>query len=246
MVGSVAKMVTVLLLLLGAVALMTGCAADETPAPGVTPLTDSDGGASEGIPGLTEGPTAEAPATEAPTAEVEVTSQGEEPQETAEPTAEPSPTPIVVVDVDSACVDCHTDQERLAELAEGPEEVHLSSGEGWGGAVPPLEAWEKVLISADALQDLWGTGEAYSVHGRLSCVECHGGRNADEKEDAHQGLMPDPSDIENSICAECHYEHACYDPNNRHVFGIERLGRWDKLIERNSNHNPGDASENPA
>jgi outer membrane biosynthesis protein TonB len=135
MVGSIVKMVTVLLLLLGALALMTGCAVDETPAPGVTPVTDSDAETEEETAGLTEGPTPEAPTSEAsagetPTAVAEVSPEEEEPEETAEPTVEPSPTPIVVVDVDSACVDCHTDQDRLAELAEEPEQVHLSSGEG--------------------------------------------------------------------------------------------------------------------
>jgi hypothetical protein len=28
------------------------------------------------------------------------------------------------------CIDCHTDQEALESLAEEPEEVHLSEGEG--------------------------------------------------------------------------------------------------------------------
>ena len=125
MVGSVAKMVTVLLLLLGALALMTGCAADEAPAPEVTPVTDSEAGSDEETAVPTEGPTAEAP-----TSVAEVSPEEEEPEETAKPTAEPSPTPIVVEDVDSACVDCHTDQNRLEELAEEPEQVHLSSGEG--------------------------------------------------------------------------------------------------------------------
>jgi hypothetical protein len=55
-----------------------------------------------------------------------------EPTATAEPepTEAPTATPIVVADVDSACVDCHTDEDRLKELAVEPEEVELSSGEG--------------------------------------------------------------------------------------------------------------------
>jgi hypothetical protein len=125
MVGSVAKIVTVLLLLLGALALMTGCATDETPAPAVTPTVDSSAEIEEETAGLTEGPTGEVP-----TAVAEVSPEEVEPAETAEPTVEPSPTPFVVVDVDSACVECHTDQDRLMELAEEPEQVDLSSGEG--------------------------------------------------------------------------------------------------------------------
>ncbi len=123
MVGSVAKMVTVLLLLLGTLALMTGCAADETPVPEVAPATDADTQPEEEA--------AAAPTGEAVTAVAEAQPEEEAPEEVPEPTAEPSSTPVVVVDVDSACVDCHTDQERLAELAEEQE------GDPWGRPLAP-------------------------------------------------------------------------------------------------------------
>jgi hypothetical protein len=97
--------------------------------------------------------------------------------------------------------------------------------------VPPLEAWEKVLISADALQDLWGTAEQYSAHGRLSCADCHGGSNVDDKEAAHQGLVLDPSDMESSICAECHYQHVPVQQASLHStlagYDTALLARWD-------------------
>jgi thiosulfate/3-mercaptopyruvate sulfurtransferase len=96
-----------------------------------------------------------------------------------------------------------------------------------------LEAWEKVLVSTEALQDLWGTAEQYSAHGRLSCVDCHGGSNVDDKIAAHEGVIRDPSDMnaENSICAECHYEHAPIQEASLHYslvgYDATLMVRWD-------------------
>lgn len=123
------------LVLLAVLIALMGCAGDDTPTAAV----------SEGAVEPTERPVEEAPtAVEEPTEEqavaeptaseeVEPTEEVvEEPMEepTPEPTPEPTATPVVVVDVDSACVNCHTDVDRLKELAVEPEEVELSSGEG--------------------------------------------------------------------------------------------------------------------
>ena len=62
--------------------------------------------------------------------------------------------------------------------------------------MPPLEAWEKVLIDAEAVS----TG----IHSSLSCIECHGGNDAMSMEDAHNGLIRDPSDGQDGICGSCH------------------------------------------
>lgn len=97
--------------------------------------------------------------------------------------------------------------------------------------MPPLEAWEKVAMSVDALFDMWGTGEQYSAHGRLSCVDCHGGSNVDDMEVAHQDLVHDPSEGAESVCAECHYEHVPTQMASLHndLAGYETvlLARWD-------------------
>ena len=70
------------------------------------------------------------PATDVPEQVQE--SEAATPEEEAEPapTAEPTPTPVPLVDEDSSCVSCHTDKDKLEELATEPEAVHLSSGEG--------------------------------------------------------------------------------------------------------------------
>ena len=99
--------------------------------------------------------------------------------------------------------------------------------------MPPLEVWEKVLVSTDALQDLWGTAEQYSAHARLSCVDCHGGSNVVDKEAAHEGVVRDPSDMQedNSVCADCHYQHVPIQQASLHnsLAGYETalLARWD-------------------
>lgn len=62
--------------------------------------------------------------------------------------------------------------------------------------MPPLEAWEKVLIDTEAVT----TG----VHASLSCTECHGGNNVADMDEAHDGLITDPSDAPAAVCGTCH------------------------------------------
>ena len=120
------RLVAILLVLL-AVVFLVACQAEETPVP--TAISETQ-------PETTEEETATQPPEEVPTEPVvveptEVVEEAEPTEEAApEPTPEPTATPIVVVDVDSACVNCHTDIDQLKALAEEPEEVHLSSGEG--------------------------------------------------------------------------------------------------------------------
>lgn len=123
----------ILAIMLLMVAVLAGCGAEATPTPEVVAE------ASPTAVAETPEETAEVP-TEAPAETAEETAETLVEEATEEPTAEPEPeptpeptlepTPIVIVDVDAACVGCHTDLDRLKELAEEPEEVHLSSGEG--------------------------------------------------------------------------------------------------------------------
>lgn len=62
--------------------------------------------------------------------------------------------------------------------------------------MPPLEAWEKVLVSEEAVS----TG----VHAFIPCTDCHGGNNVEDMEEAHEGLVADPSDAPASVCGSCH------------------------------------------
>ncbi|GAB4343903.1 MAG: hypothetical protein Kow0037_32300 [Calditrichia bacterium] len=63
-----------------------------------------------------------------------------------------------------------------------------------------MEKWRKVYIG--------GTdGETFlnSVHGQLGCVSCHGGKEpAGTPEEAHEGMLKDPSSQPDKYCAGCH------------------------------------------
>ncbi len=122
------KLTLILILLAAALVLLGGCGSKESPTATARatqapePTSEPEATAEKVV---VEEPTAVAEATvEEPTAE---------PAEEAAP-AEPTPKPPTptpeIVDVDSACINCHTDKERLKELAVEPEEVELSSGEG--------------------------------------------------------------------------------------------------------------------
>jgi hypothetical protein len=122
------KITFTLILLAAALVLCGGCGSKESPT-ATTGVTEA--------PEPTSAPeaTAEKVAVEQPTAVAAATV--EEPTAAAtteEPTPEP-PSPTMtpapeIVDADSACLNCHTDEERLKELAVEPEVEELSSGEG--------------------------------------------------------------------------------------------------------------------
>lgn len=62
--------------------------------------------------------------------------------------------------------------------------------------MPPLEAWEKVLIDVEAVT----TG----VHAYIPCTDCHGGSNVEDMAVAHEGLITDPSEVPHNVCGDCH------------------------------------------
>lgn len=73
----------------------------------------------------------------------------------------------------------------------------------------PLEPWEKVLVSAEFMA---------SSHGKIACVDCHGGSQTGAgKEQAHTGLVEDPSTSKAAACATCHAEQAKGFDQSLHV-----------------------------
>lgn len=71
-----------------------------------------------------------------------------------------------------------------------------------------MEGWLKVFIGG-------ADGEEFlaSIHGRKDCISCHGGApGVVSKEEAHAGLIVDPSeDMENGCNAACHSETKHYE-----------------------------------
>lgn len=127
--------VAFILVLFAVLVCLMGCAGENTPTALVSEevVEPTEKLVEEAPTAIVEQTTEQAVVEPTAAEETEPTEEAE-PEPTVEPTAEPTPeptaTPIVVVDVDSACVNCHTDVDRLKELAEEPEAVHLSSGEG--------------------------------------------------------------------------------------------------------------------
>lgn len=62
--------------------------------------------------------------------------------------------------------------------------------------MPPLEAWQKVLVDAKEFPD--------SVHGLIGCVGCHGGTQSTEKDVAHADMLVNPSAEADGVCSQCH------------------------------------------
>lgn len=95
------------------------------------------------------------------------------------------------------CYACHTDRDKLIASATPDTPTiddYLATGH-WG-AVDPMEPWEKVLIESETYPT--------TVHGLISCTDCHGGTQSPDKAIAHTGLVDNPSTGPQSTCANCH------------------------------------------
>lgn len=74
--------------------------------------------------------------------------------------------------------------------------------------MPPLEAWEKVLVGDEFLT---------SVHNAQNCIGCHGGVDGvDDMEAAHEGVVRDPLQGSDEVCAVCHIDAARDAANSLH------------------------------
>jgi hypothetical protein len=75
--------------------------------------------------------------------------------------------------------------------------------------VPPLEAWERVLIDMEQVSD--------DVHAFIRCTECHGGNNVPDMAEAHDGMITDPSDQPVDVCGQCHSDIEAAFENSLHA-----------------------------
>jgi thiosulfate/3-mercaptopyruvate sulfurtransferase len=84
-----------------------------------------------------------------------------------------------------------------------------------------LEPWEKVLIDAAAFPR--------TDHGEIPCIDCHGGDNHQEKEEAHLDLIARPSEKPQLVCQECHKQEV-----ESHQFSLHtsQQGYWTVLEAR--------------
>ena len=76
----------------------------------------------------------------------------------------------------------------------------------------------------------WSDAEyAETTHGEIDCMECHGGVDAADKEEAHTDLVSRPSDGAAAVCAECHDDQVALAPTSLHV---TQDGYWTVLEAR--------------
>lgn len=88
--------------------------------------------------------------------------------------------------------------------------------------MPPLEAWERVLVDPDKAT----TG----VHAFIPCTQCHGGQNVEDADEAHEGMVADPSDAPDSACGECHPDVQAAHQNSLHA----TLAGYDTVLDERS------------
>jgi thiosulfate/3-mercaptopyruvate sulfurtransferase len=107
---------------------------------------------------------------------------------------------------DKTCLGCHSSEAHLRDALE-------TTKDGPGGQVTELEAWEKVIITgANGDHFLAGPhGPKYAGGDRhpLTCQNCHGGaqdRSFASMDEAHAGMITDPSAIGEVACLQCHLD----------------------------------------
>jgi hypothetical protein len=87
--------------------------------------------------------------------------------------------------------------------------------------VAPLEPWEKVLVSEEDFTE--------TIHGKIGCIDCHGGQQSSDKQIAHTDLIARPSDDYSETCGECHVDVTA---NFRGSLHISQEGYWEAIDAR--------------
>lgn len=89
----------------------------------------------------------------------------------------------------------------------------------------PLEPWEKVLVKEEFLQ---------TAHGKSTCIDCHGGQQAEDKDTAHQGLVANPTQDPQKQCGTCHAQQTANFNDSLHA---SQAGYWTVLDARSTPEN---------
>jgi len=95
--------------------------------------------------------------------------------------------------------------------------------------VAPLEPWEKVLVNFEKF--------GQTAHGKQVCTDCHGGVQSPEKDQAHTGMIANPSADSTKLCGSCHSKETASYANALHN---TQAGYWTAINARSKpeNHPP--------
>ncbi len=96
----------------------------------------------------------------------------------------------------------------------------------------PLEPWEKALVNEEKFLP--------TVHGKISCQECHQGVQSPDKEIAHTDLISHPSDDPGTFCGDCHPNLIAAAENSLHS---DLDGYWTVLETRGVSQDHSQAQE---
>ena len=96
-----------------------------------------------------------------------------------------------------SCVACHASELVMQTMAKDKAANSMAgSGEGPAGTLPPMKAWEKVLVHEEFV---------LSLHNTQTCADCHGGAaGMAAKDAAHEGMVRDPLEESDRTCVTCH------------------------------------------
>lgn len=140
-----------------------------------------------------------------------------------------SPTPDLVSSsvassetITDTCLACHGDKQMLSDTASPAEEVQTTVLESSRlGVLLPMEAWERVLVDKANFPT--------SIHGLNGCISCHGGAQSAIKEEAHTGMISNPSADPQAVCGQCHPNIAEHSEDSLHA---STEGFWNAIEDR--------------
>lgn len=143
----------------------------------------------------------QAPVVSEPSAGVDVMASAVEGVESIDVTLQ-DPTEIPVEGEDDYCLICHTSEGELSRSSVDSANVH------------------QYIVAEEYLT---------SIHGLNTCQECHSGMNVPDKEEAHTGLIRNPSKDPQAICGQCHPDIVAHVDTNLH---LSMNAYWNVLEDR--------------
>ena len=132
----------------------------------------------------------------------------------------------------SQCALCHMDPDRIDELTEdaitfgedGAEVSDMQKGKGYRVKQAPFDLFEKILVREEFLE---------TTHGQIPCQLCHmGNPDATEPDDAHSGMLSDPSMDSTQTCGQCHDNITSSAVNSLHMNPAPLYSVIDKRCNR--------------
>lgn len=143
-----------------------------------------------------------------------------EEQVVASPAPDAGSSPVTIREQTAdTCLDCHGDPQQLIASAGKSQSSALENSRL--GEAADREVWEKVLVDLEKFPQ--------SIHGLNGCISCHGGTQSQVKEEAHLGMVRNPSAAPEPVCGQCHPNVVEHSESSLHA---SLQGFWTAIEER--------------